>query len=128
MAPIIVDGPEEIFNEAPVVVEPEPLVADESEPLDVSPEPANSPEIPVEEKSVDSFEPPKSQPPQSDIKSSESQPSQEKSEPSINKVSPIGSQKKSGLNVGDNRNALKIIIALVGASAALMLFWFGRRH
>jgi len=138
VAPIIIDGPEEIFeeeamsddSEQPIVNDLEPLVADEPEsvPVDDSPVLTESLEEPVEEVpveydtgSLDASERRILQ----DVGSFEPQSPQEDSN---NAVMPIGSQKASALSAGDNRSAFKIVVALVGASVALMLFWFGRRH
>lgn len=138
VTPIIIDGPEEIFEEEtmsdspeqPIANDLEPLVADEPESAteDDGPVSTDSLEIPVEEVpvehdtgSLDASERRTLQ----DVGSFESQSPQEDSN---NAVMPIGSQKASALSVGDNRSALKIVVALVGASAALMLFWFGRRR
>lgn len=43
-------------------------------------------------------------------------------------TTPIGLRKVSSSSVTSGKNVAKIIVAVLGASAVLILFWFGRRH
>ena len=100
----IVDGPEELFEKAP--------------------------EVSIEGDSADAYDDGAAN---GEVGSAIEGPNNSEELPSIvappkSDTAPISSQKASTLSIASDGSAAKIIVAVLGASAALILFWFGRRR